>query len=98
MFSQAQRVSYSSDRPRVEGILEPGPAFADAFLLTKTNDWAHEQEWRLVDPKWTGLADYQSAALNAIFLGTAISSQDRADVIEWVRASGLAIELLGPDE
>ena len=37
MFSKARRVSYVPDRPRVEAALEPGPAFVDAFLLTKTN-------------------------------------------------------------
>lgn len=96
MFSQARRVSYVPDRPRVEAVLEPGPAFANAYLLTKTNDWAHEQEWRLVDPKWTGLARFQPTALDAITLGTAIPPQDRADVLEWVRASGLAIEVQFP--
>ena len=92
MFSEARRVSYVPDRPRVEAVLEPGPAFVDAFLLTKTNDWAYEQEWRLVDPTWTGLARFQPSALDAIVLGAAISPQDRAHVFEWVRASGLSIE------
>lgn len=96
MFSQARRVSYVADRPRVEAVLEPGPTFIDAFLLTKTNDWACEQEWRLVDPKWTGLARIQPASLDAIVLGAAISPQDRAHVLEWVGASGLAIEM-APD-
>ncbi|RYY23395.1 MAG: DUF2971 domain-containing protein [Sphingomonadales bacterium] len=96
MFSQARRVSYVPDRPRVEAVLEPGPSFIDAFLLTKTNDWAYEQEWRLVHPKWTGSARFQPAALDAIVLGAAISPEDRVDVLEWVRASGLAIEIV-PD-
>jgi len=96
MFSQARRVSYVPDRPRVEAVLEPGPTFIDAFLLTKTNDWACEQEWRLVDPKWTGLACFQPASLDAIVLGAAISPQDRAHVLEWVGASGLAIDM-APD-
>lgn len=96
MFSQALRVSYVPDRPRIEAVLKPGPSFIDAFLLTKTNDWACEQEWRLVDPKRTGLVRFQPAALNAIVLGAAISSQDRAHVLEWVRASGLDIDIV-PD-
>jgi hypothetical protein len=50
----------------------------------------------MVDPKWTGLARFQPAALDAIILGAAISPQDRADVLEWVRASGLTIEM-APD-
>ena len=89
----AEPVRYSDTLPRFmrpDGIMEAGiagpQALFDNLCYTKTNDWSHEREWRVLFFARRGehglTSDYPffSQTLTEIILGPRISDQDRLDI------------------
>lgn len=93
-FGLAMRVSYQDDRPRIQVWgKDQGYEKLVKYLLTKTRRWEYEQEWRLVDSGFTGNRPFPPAALSGVIFGAAISEADRVEVINWIRANKLPVDL-----
>ena len=56
----------------------------DAALLTKANDWAYEQEWRVVylgrEPVVFSDDKFESRQFTAVYFGCRIAEQDREEI------------------
>lgn len=94
-FGLAMRVFYQDDRPRIQVWgKDDGYERLIKYLLTKTRQWEYEQEWRLVDSGFTGSWPFPPAALSGVIFGSAISESDREEVIKWIEARKLRVDLL----
>ncbi|MGH7948443.1 MAG: hypothetical protein ACREQF_04395, partial [Candidatus Binataceae bacterium] len=53
-------------------------------VLTKSQDWSYEDEWRIIVPKGRSFYDFRPDALTGVIFGPAISEADRAKVQKWI--------------
>lgn len=78
-FPRAQRVTYRRTLPSVDvlGLLND-PHLSnvlDAMVLTKSDRWAYEKEWRLLHMDGDRQYTYDYKALTGIFLGAAMPEE-----------------------
>jgi len=93
-LSNAQPISYQSERPKVNPVVQTHDEMLDKAMLTKSSHWAYEREWRLMQYKnGSGAYTLPSPALTGIILGAQISKEDRARVIGWAKAVTKPIRL-----
>jgi len=87
----AQKVKYSKEMPRLDPFeLSEGLTaeyVMNIFTLTKSIDWAYEQEWRIVSPPGTqnvssGFFPFDPEELGAVYLGCKITEDDKKEIIE----------------
>lgn len=94
-FGLAMRIRYQHERPEIPVYGgDAGYEKLKAYLLTKTREWEHEAEWRLVDTGFTGSRGFPPACLTGIILGKDITPQDQEAVTDWTKSSASAVELL----
>ncbi len=85
-FYYAQRVIYQKDYPVAELDGEDFQQLYNASLLTKSDDWSYEQEWRLCWKERSGLQSFPPDALVALSFGAMIDSIKRDEIISLVNA------------
>ena len=93
-FAQAFPVIYQKKRPLVNPIFQSHEKMLDHALLTKSDHWEYEKEWRIVQYRQgAGTYKFPAQALVGIVLGSQISSASRAKVEGWAvnRSVPLAI-------
>lgn len=94
LMAHAQRVSYSRKRVPINPYCDDNMAMMEKAMLTKSEHWAYEAEWRLcryIDGP--GPVQYHPNNLTGIILG-ALASRDTFDLVrKWAsqRTSPLAI-------
>lgn len=93
----AQRVNYVAEPTRftAEDFMDIPRIVRkslDYLTLTKSMDWSHEKEWRVV----SGLRDrtkefedipFDPQELSAVYLGCRMSASDRAEIVDLVRST-----------
>lgn len=85
-FNEAQQVVYQKNRPSINPIANDYQTMFERALLTKSDHWAYEREWRII--KYQGGAGsykYPDDALLGIVLGSQISDVNTDMVAEWVK-------------
>jgi hypothetical protein len=93
-------VIYSNNRPVLNLIKDGGRAGLTKGLLTKSRDWAYEEEWRIVTPdrgkpgSGPGVHTFPLQWLDGIILGARISPKDERSVLEMVAARNASTEVL----
>jgi Protein of unknown function (DUF2971) len=94
LMAHAQKVNYSRKRVPINPYADDNMAMMEKAMLTKSEHWAYETEWRLCRYKeGPGPVQYRPTNLTGIILG-ALASRDTLDTVQkWVsqRASPLAI-------
>jgi hypothetical protein len=86
VLASAQPVRYQRARPTVNPLIHTKDEMLDSALFTKSDHWAYEKEWRLIQYKrGPGTYTISPAALTQVILGAQISDDDRAQVHEWLR-------------
>jgi hypothetical protein len=93
-FCYARRVRYSKDYPTLEINASPNLCMR-TFLLTKSELWKDEEEWRCVEflgspPQWP----IPKRALQAVIFGTRTKPDVRATITQLVAAHKPWVELL----
>jgi len=80
------QVSYRPEAPPFTVYDRIDEHWARRSLSTKALAWQHEQEWRII---WRipGMNNFPPQDLTGVILGAQISSEDRAQVLDWIRAS-----------
>lgn len=77
-FGKAQPVAYSAAYPQVDPVVDSPDRLVDALLLTKASDWAHEDEWRIIDHQaGPGLKVFPEELLVGVILGATMVPDDR---------------------
>lgn len=57
------------------------------FTLTKSEEWSHEKEWRVVVAGGSGIRPFFSEDINAVYMGCRMSQKDQDRVKAIVRAT-----------
>lgn len=102
-FLQAQNVQYPKFRPHINPICDTEEEMMTSALLTKSDHWAYEKEWRIIHyQRGPGTYVYPQGALVGVVLGAQISPINEALIRKWIgeipipafiyRASPSAIE------
>jgi hypothetical protein len=92
-FSHALRVRYTKDYPKLD-INAPANKFFRTFLLTKSELWKDEEEWRCVDfPGGSAQWPIPKKALKAVIFGTRASADLRATIAQLITAHKPWVEL-----
>ncbi|MPM31140.1 hypothetical protein SDC9_77693 [bioreactor metagenome] len=82
-----QPISYSNERP-VSNIFENTKQSAEQLyrsVITKSTDWAYENEYRLIQPGYTGKAHYEPFRLSGIIIGYKASQEQILEIGEFVK-------------
>ena len=84
-FTVAQEVEYSHDYPEFNYFTSTSEEKLNKSVLTKSNHWKYEAEYRIIDPGGApGCRSFHPALLAGVILGADISDPDRDDVIALV--------------
>ena len=90
----AQPILYQRIRPTVNPIVHSHEEMLDRSLLTKSDDWSYEREWRAFHYKsGAGLYDIPAPSLAGVILGAQISVSNRESVLRWVQARQVPVKL-----
>ena len=91
-FAEAQAVTYQKRRPCINPILQSRDEMLDNALLTKSDHWRYEKEWRVFQYKQGfGKYSFPPSTLVGIILGAQISEANRAMVHGWLVGRGSPI-------
>jgi len=97
LFGQALKVNYSDElRPTVNVFKNGQPEQYQKALLTKSNHWAYEKEWRIIkiEPEGgPGLHYFQPEVLTGVILGALITPEDKRKVMDWIKKYPTRINL-----
>lgn len=86
-FSKAKPVRYEHER-RVLNILERDvEKLIDYSIFTKSDHWAYEREWRILQTGGAGVYQIPCSALVQVILGAQISAEDQSLVQSWVASA-----------
>lgn len=84
-FMRAQQVQYPKLRPQINPLHDSDEAMMTAALLTKSDHWAYEKEWRIIHyEKGPGIYRYPTGALTGVILGAQISPENEALIRKWI--------------
>jgi len=86
-FQNAYRVGYTDRKRPVNYYREPtGEVNARRAFFEKGSEWAYEKEWRMVETRArpVGTEIFPKGMISCVILGAAISSEDEAQVRQWV--------------
>ncbi len=85
-FRIFQAVQYQEDYPTTR-VYDDVMQRMEAMLLTKSNHWGYEREYRIIDHEHgPGKKHFPSELLACVILGSKIKEPDRSDVIKWAKA------------
>lgn len=83
-FGRAQRIIYPNEYPIVNFFTSSQWEKTKAMLLTKSNDWSYEQEWRIIDHnEGSGNKDFPAKALTGVIIGCRMSEENKQKIIKW---------------
>lgn len=93
-FGQAQAVIYQKNRPRINPIFQSHKEMLNHALLTKSNHWQYEKEWRIIHyRKGAGAYKFPAPSLVGIILGSQISRENRAMIVGWLGSRASTVTL-----
>lgn len=93
-FAIAQEVKYQTARSPVCRASETDETSMEKALLTKSDDWSYEREWRVVEyQSGTGVYEMPENALTGVILGARISSEHEEQIIRWLSQRSPSIPL-----
>jgi hypothetical protein len=89
---EAQPVGYREDYPDVHDHEVDDDEYFRLTVLTKSQDWSHEKEWRVV--RWKdrlSMTELKPACFQTVIFGCEVTPERRSEVMEWARAGGLGV-------
>lgn len=93
-FAKAQKINYPPIRPRINPFRQSSIEMLEAAVLTKSEHWDYEREWRLVRYKaGPGTSTFPTEALTGIYLGAQVSDTDAEKIIGWIQDRKSPIKL-----
>lgn len=87
LFGQALKVNYGEERPTVNVMAFGQPKEYQKALLTKSNHWEYEEEWRVIktEPEGgPGLRQFRPEILTGVIFGALISSKHKQKIMDWI--------------
>ena len=77
------KVQYSAEFPVVNCFIDEGKILAEKTCLTKKEQWAHEQEWRIVDLNGPGPHQFPPQCLTGVIFGCRMSEEHEKMIRNW---------------
>ncbi len=94
LLACAQKVHYSQKRIPIKWGFEDKETSMQKTLLTKSECWAYENEWRLIDhEKGPGLKSFDPENLTGIVIGALASDETIALVTKWAEERSHPMEI-----
>ncbi len=94
LMAHAQKVHYSQKRVPIMTYYDDKETSMTKALLTKSLQWAYEEEWRLINFKQgPGTVEFRPEHLTGIVLGALASAETVAVVKQWVEARPQTLEI-----
>ncbi|MDR6462676.1 DUF2971 domain-containing protein [Chryseobacterium sediminis] len=87
-FSKTKRVRYQSHYDDIWAWLHTDEEVVDRILFSKSSDWQYEDEYRIIRES-IGAEKFNPDSLKEIIFGSKMSENDRLEIIEECRKSGL---------
>ena len=88
-FGRAQPVVYSDERP-IFDPREPETNQVEKVVLTKSEHWSYELEWRIVEHQNDeGLYEFPAETLTGVIFGCWTSDKDKSKVKRWIHEGSL---------
>lgn len=88
-FGRAQPVVYSGERLMFDPR-EPETKQVEKVVLTKSEHWRYELEWRILEHQnGEGLYNFPAETLTGVIFGCWTSDKDRTKVKRWIHEGGL---------
>jgi hypothetical protein len=87
LFGQALEVHYAEEYPIVNTMDFGNPEEFRKALLTKSNHWEYEREWRILKTAHNGgpgIRNFQADLLTGVILGTLISHEHKDMILDWI--------------
>jgi hypothetical protein len=81
-FSSAEEVRYKPNYPVVKMFTGDKLDWGKESFLTKSTDWAYEEEWRLTS-KQPGHIDFPPETLLGLILGCKMLDTDQQQILAW---------------
>lgn len=84
-FGQSQPVIYQKKRPIINPVFQTKEEMLDHALLTKSDHWKYEKEWRIIHYRsGAGAYSFPSLALTGVILGAQMADSNVAIVHRWL--------------
>lgn len=82
----SKKVKYQNEYPKLKytGDDEKDKEFINTILLTKSDFWNYEKEWRIIETRGPGLYQINNGDLNGVILGCQISEENRKRIISLI--------------
>src|SRR4029077_17510760 len=87
-FGRTQPVVYSGERS-IFDPREPEAKQVENVVLTKSEHWTYELEWRIVEQDGDGPYEFPAETLAGVIFGCRTSDKDKTKVQRWIREGGL---------
>ena len=85
-FAIAQPVVYQKARRPVGRATESDEQSMEKALLTKSDDWDYEEEWRVIEYQLgSGIYEIPNDALTGVILGARISNDHEQEILRWLQ-------------
>lgn len=68
-FKNAKKVKYQSSYPIIKYFGRENYEWVNTLMLTKSEQWCYEKEWRIIEMKGPGLYKFPDHELNGVILG-----------------------------
>ncbi len=92
-FEKTTRVRYANKYPRVDYYRVSDQKYYEYSLLTKSDRWKYEKEWRFLWTNAAGLKDpvhhFDALFLKTVIFGCQTTDSDKDLIMEWLSAGGL---------
>jgi hypothetical protein len=98
-FGKAQKVRYQKNYPVINLFSTPAKEKFEAFLLTKSKQWAYEREWRIVDiqsdgwPRRPGIYQFPDHLLTGVIFGEKMAEGDKIKIRGWLKRRKTPVQL-----
>lgn len=94
LMAHAQKVKYSQKRVPIMAYYDDKETSMTKALLTKSLQWAYEEEWRLINyKKGPGTVEFKPESLTGIVLGALASANTVAEVERWAKARSHPLDI-----
>lgn len=94
LMAHAQKVQYSQKRVPIKAYSDDKEASMTKALLTKSLQWAYEEEWRLINyKKGPGTVEFRPENLTGIVIGALASADTVALVKQWAKARAHPLDI-----
>lgn len=91
-FAIAQPVRYTRRRATVDPTVQTKRQMLEASLYTKSLDWAHEEEWRIVLTSGPGKYMLPNA-LRSVIAGATIAHEHFKGILAWTKTLSTPVEI-----